>query len=190
MTLVRNLAAATLTFAALSALAQNIKPGLWEMQSKMKIGGMSDEQQKQMEAAQAQMAQQMAAMPAEQRKMIESMMSKQGVNIAPGKGGGMAIRMCMTKEMVERRELHAQRGNCSSKTSGISGNTMKVNFSCTDPVSSGEGTYTFDSPESYSMQMTITSQQEGKPHQMNMSSSGKWLGSDCGDIKPMVLPKN
>ena len=50
----------------------------------------------------AQMQQQMASMTPEQRKMMQDMMGKQGVGIGAGGPCGMSVKVCMTKEMVER----------------------------------------------------------------------------------------
>eukprot|EP01034_Spumella_vulgaris_P000504 gene504-674_t len=80
------MAGALLATACGLAAAQNIKPGLWEISSKM--GGNPE-----MDQAMAQMQQQMAAMPPEQRKMMQDMMAKQGVNMATGPGGTMLTKM-------------------------------------------------------------------------------------------------
>lgn len=168
---------------ATPAAAQNMKPGLWEVTNK--IGGSGDAGAK-MAAAQAQMQQQFAAMPPAQRKQMEEMMAKQGVNMGPGApGGGMAVRICITKDMAARNEPPAQEGNCKRDSVQRSGNTTKFKFTCTNPQSSGEGTVTLNNPESYTMKMNMSRQVGGKPEQMNMDAQGKWLGSDCGNIKPV-----
>ena len=41
----------------------------------------------------------------------------------------------------------------------------------------------------YTMKIKINTPQQGKPVTITTDSSGKWLGADCGNIKPMVLPK-
>jgi hypothetical protein len=174
-----HLAAAALAVCACTAGAQSLKPGLWEVNQKMDMGGAQDPRM-------AQMQQQMANMPPEQRKAMEAAMAKQGVKMGPG--GGMNIQMCLTKEMVERNELPAQRGDCKTTQQPRSGNTMKMAFSCSNPPSSGEGEVTFASPEAYSMKMTVTTQVQGKPEKMKMDAAGKWLKADCGDVKP-VLPR-
>ena len=65
---------------------------------------------------------------------------------------------------------------------------MKFAVACTKPPSTGEGQVTFTSPEAYSMKMVVTSESRGKPEKMNMEGGGKWLGADCGNIKPMAPP--
>jgi hypothetical protein len=175
--------AAVLAAFSCAAAAQSLKPGLWEINQKMEMGGAQD-------PGMAQMQQQMANMPPEQRKMMEAAMAKQGVKVGPGgAGGGMSIQMCMTKEMAERNDVPAQRGDCKTTQQSRNGNTMKMAFTCSNPPSSGEGLVTFASPEAYTMKMAITTQAQGKPEKMNMDASGKWLKPDCGNIKPIVPGK-
>jgi hypothetical protein len=125
---------------ALPAAAQSMKPGLWEMQQKM--GG-----NPQMDQAMAEMQKQLAAMSPEQRKQMEGMMAGRGVQVAPGAGGAMAVKVCMTKEMAERNEVPASQGDCKTTQQSRSGNTIKMAFACTKPPSSGESQVTLVSNE-------------------------------------------
>ncbi len=167
-----------------AASAQSIKPGLWEMQHKM--GG-----NPQMDQAMAQMQKQMAAMTPAQRKQMEAMMGQQGVSMpSPGTGGGMAMKVCITPEMAARSELPSQsEGQCTSKVTSRSGNTLKMAFTCQNPPSSGEGTYTFSGDTAYTMKMVMTTTRQGKPESMTMDGQGKWLSADCGAVKPVQPPK-
>jgi hypothetical protein len=87
----------------------------------------------------------------------------------------------MTKEMVERNHMPSQQGDCKHTYSQRSGNTMKFAFVCTKPPSSGEGQITFASPEAYQTRMSTTS----GANKMDMQSSGRWLSTDCGAVKPL-----
>ncbi|ROZ78690.1 DUF3617 domain-containing protein [Ramlibacter sp. WS9] len=166
-----------------TANAQNLKPGLWEITNKMQTAG------GQMEQQMADMQKQMAAMPPEQRKMMEEMMAQRGMKMGGGAGGGMAIKICLTKEMVEKNELPAQQGDCKTTQQSRTGNSMKMAFACTNPPSSGEGHVVFTSPEAYHSKMVITTAVQGKPEKITSEGNGKWLGADCGTIKPMMPPK-
>ena len=149
-----------------------------------------DKQFAKMQEQMVKMNEQMAKMSPDQRKQVEEMMGKNGAKAGSGApGGGMSVRICMTKEMVERNELPAQQGDCKTTQQSRSGNTMKMAFSCTKPPSSGEGQVTFVSPEAYTSKMVMTSMASGKPQKIDMEGSGKWLGADCGSIKPIALPK-
>lgn len=167
-----------------SVYAQSIKPGLWDMQHKM--GGSP-----QMDQAMAQMQKQMAGMSPAQRKQMEVMMGKQGVTMpTPGAGGGMATRICISPEMAARSEMPSQNeGECTSTVTSRSGNTLKMNYICKNPPSTGEGTYTFSGDTAYTMKMVMNTTRKGKPETMTMEGQGKWLAADCGSVKPMALPK-
>lgn len=167
-----------------AAWAQTMKPGLWEITNQMQGA-----QGSQTAVAMAEMQKQLASMPPDQRKMMEEMMAKQGVQMGKATGGGMAVKVCMTKEMVERNEVAQQQDGCTHTTSPRSGNTMKFAFVCTKPPSRGDGQVTFVSPEAYSMQMKAMTTVKGKEETMDMQAQGKWLGTDCGNVKPLGAPK-
>ena len=178
------LACATL-LASLAAHAQNMKPGLWEITNQMQgtPGSKAD-------AAMAQMQKQMASMSPEQRKMVEDMMAKKGMQMSAAPGGGMAVKVCISPEMAARNEVAPQQqGSCTHTASPRSGKTQKFSFVCTQPPSRGEGEVTLTSPEAYAMKMTTTATVKGKEETMDMQAQGKWLGSDCGSVKPLVAPK-
>ena len=158
-------AAAALAAACLPAAAQSLKPGLWEMHNKM--GG-----NPQMDKAMADMQKQMAAMPPEQRKQMEAMMGKQGMQMAPGKGGGMAMKVCMTKEQTERNEVPMQDG-CKITSLQRNGNTTKMAYSCANPPSTGEGEFTLQSPEAHTSKMTVKAVVNGKTETTTMAISSR-----------------
>jgi hypothetical protein len=179
------LVAAILASASLAAGAQSLKPGLWEINSRMQgsAGG-------QMEAQMAQMQKQMAAMPPEQRKMMEDMMAQRGMKPgAASSGGGMAMQMCMTKEMVERNQLPVQRGDCAMTSQSRTRTSLTVAFASANPPSTGEGEFTFASPEAYTSKVVVNTQVQGKPEKVTMEGSGKWLSADCGNLKPITPAK-
>ena len=181
MTKLRFALAAVVAATVLPAGAQSLKPGLWEVTNKMQSGS------GQMENAMSQMQKQMASMPPDQRKMIEEQMAKSGVKMgAAGPAGGMSVQVCMTKEMTEKNEVPAQKGDCKTTSQGRVGNTMKMAFACTNPPSSGDGQVTFSSPEAYATKMAINTQVDGKAEKINMEGSGKWLSADCGNVKPLA----
>lgn len=181
-----NLALVVLAIAATAitstASAQELKPGLWEVTSTMTSAS------GELEKANAQMQKELAGMPAEQRKMMEDMMAKQGVKMGAGGPGEMISKTCMTAEMIERNEIPVQQGKCKTTAKPRSGNTTKMSFVCTDPPSSGEGQLTIASPVAYTSKLVVRTTAQGKPETMNMDASGKWLGADCGSIKPMASP--
>lgn len=189
MRLLLGVAACVLAASTGYASAQAMKPGLWEIGTKM-MGGSGE-----MADAMAQAQKQMDSMPPEQRKMMQDMMAKRGMQIGSNSSGGMSIKICMTQEMVDRNQMTLRQSggthsDCTQSNSPRSGNTMQFSFVCTKPPSSGEGQFTFTSPEAYSMKMTSTHMVKGHPEKMDMQTDGHWLGSDCGNVKPLEIPKN
>ena len=166
-----------LALGASAAAAQTMKPGLWESTSK--VGGNPE-----LDKMMARMQKQMAGMPPEQRKQMESTMG--GAQMG---AGGMTTKSCVTQEMIDRGLLqHEQQGSCKTTLGKKSATDMTMDFSCTDPVSSGQAVYTFQGDKAYTMNMHITSNAKGAPGVTTMESSGKWMGGDCGAIKPIAVP--
>ncbi|MES2414152.1 MAG: DUF3617 domain-containing protein [Pseudomonadota bacterium] len=174
---------AGLALAALPMRAQTMRPGLWEASNK--LGG-SPETGK----AMAQMQQQMAAMPPAQRKAMEEMLAKQGVGMGTTTAQGMVLKMCITKEMAERNQLPVQQqGSCITTTTEKSRTGMRIQFTCTNPPSKGDGRFTFAGDTAYTMKMKVTGTGQGTAKTTTVDTSAKWLAADCGAIKPMVMPK-
>lgn len=167
----------------LSATAQTLKPGLWQIANRLQ-GGSID-----MERATQQMEQQMAKMKPEQRRMMEEMLAKQGIRPGPGGLSLASAQTCLTKEMVERNEMPAQQGECKTTQHQRSGNTVKIAYTCSKPPSSGEGTLVIHSPEAYTMKMAITRKGAAKAETVHMDVTGKWLKADCGNVKPIRPPQ-
>lgn len=172
-------------FTALPCAAQTMRPGLWQINNK--ITSQNSQLAQQMKAMQKQIA----SMPPEQRKMMEEMLSKQaGVNLPTMQDGGMLVKVCVTKEMVAHNQLPVQQtGNCTHQRTPLIGKQMKMSFTCTNPDSRGEGSATFLSETAYNMTMNMTANMNGKQETTSMAASGSWLGPDCGNIKPVVMPK-
>jgi hypothetical protein len=64
---------------------------------------------------------------------------------------------------------------------------MKMSFVCTNPPSSGEGVYTFRGDTGYDMAMRVKTVNEGKPMNMTMDGTGRWLSADCGKVRPVPM---
>jgi hypothetical protein len=165
---------------ALPAAAQTatLKPGLWELTNR--VATASPETMAAMAAAQ----QQMANMPPEQRQMMEQMMARHGVTMNLAEGGGVKLTYCLTKEMAEKQELPSgQPGQCTTTRTPVPGG-MNVSFNCSKPPSSGNGQVIFNGNTGYSMKMNVNSTAAGKPQNMLVEGTGRWLSADCGAAKP------
>ena len=173
-------AAMALVITALPAAAQTQAPGLWEHAFSMKSAG------GEMEKAMAEMKKQLDAMPPDQRQQMEQMMASRGVKMG---AQGSSVKFCLTKEQAARPAEPRVNENCTQQVEQRSGNTVKFKFECTKPEpSSGEGEMTFQGDKAYSGKTNMTTQVKGKPQQMSMEMTGKWLAADCGDVKPRAMP--
>lgn len=178
--------AAVLTLAALgSAYAQPnaMKAGLWESRtSKMLVDG--KDMVPQMKAAAEQMRQQLAKMPADQRKLIEAQMAARGGN------DPSVQRMCVSAEMAKRdqpmvpRPPHAE---CADPKLTRSGNRTEFELSCKQPdgTMTGKGETVVSGDTITSKVETVTVHKTGTKRTLVAESSMRYLGSDCGDIKPL-----
>ncbi|MBL8472371.1 MAG: DUF3617 domain-containing protein [Rhodocyclaceae bacterium] len=150
----------------LSAQAETMKPGLWEISVSSDMGG----------------GHAMPAIPPEQ--LAE--MQKRGIKLPPMAGGQpMLTRHCVSKEQAERGEPPQPRDDARMKCERTDlrheGNTVKWKMHCTGEREAwGEGFVTYAGATAYSgnMQITVKDAAHGNMT-MNQKYSGKWLGADC-----------
>jgi len=169
--------------AALPAAAQTMKPGLWAMSNKMTSNDPALGQ------AMSAMQEHMANMSPEQRQQMQSMMQQHGVQLDIGAGGALQTKICMTREMAERKEFPVQQGDCRQTFTQQSPTRGHIAFTCTKPRVSGEGDLTTDNDTSYRAHMKIRREEEGRNQVVDMDVTGKWLAADCGNIRPVTIPR-
>lgn len=164
--------------APLQVQAQNMKPGLWEIKQKPQLDP-------QHQAQMAQMQKQMAAMAPEQRKMMEQMMSQRGIQMDMSGGGAITIKTCISKEQAERNTPPVtDKGKCTYDTQR-SGNMIRTKFSCKEPASDGEAEVTLKGSDGYTNKVTVRHQRNGRVETTVIDGEARWLGSDCGTLKPI-----
>lgn len=157
-----------------------IKPGLWEVHSEgQTLNG------KPMPDMSARVREQMQRMPPQMREQMAAQMKARGVQLSPDGSG--AVRMCLTKEMLDQQRWQQTERRCQNASLSHSGNVWRWQVKCTQPPSEGEGETTIESPESYVTHMHMKMQHDGHPQDMTMTHRGKWLGANCGDVQPMPL---
>jgi Protein of unknown function (DUF3617) len=184
----RTLAAAA-GLAAVQVLAGGIglKPGLWETHVTKSVMDGRD-MSAQIAAASAQMQQAMANMTPEQRARMEAAMKDRG---APSGGGLGSTKMCITPEQAAQDKPFVDREGCQPTTVNRSGNHSTFEFSCTrnGTTTSGKGEATAGGETiSTVVDMTIK-RANGDTHTVHSESAMKYLGADCGDVKPLTPPK-
>lgn len=167
------------------ALAQTppIKPGLWEMkQLHLEVDGKPMPTMDQMAP---QMAQQMAQMPPEMRKQMEAQMKAQGLAL----GGGGAIRTCISAAMLKQNQWgQAQQGqqDCKMDVLERSGSSWRWKVQCR--AGQGEGSTVFSGDAGYTSDMHWRGTAKGQPQSMKTKVQARWLGADCGGMKPLATP--
>ena len=175
--------ACVLALSGAAALAQqpHIRPGLWEETMKIK----TDDPRA--NAAMEQMQQRLAAMTPEQRAQMEKMMGGHGMAMGPG---GNTVRVCVTKEQIARGFHPEDRGHCSRSKVSSSGGVTSFEFACQGERDSvtGHGTFTEmgDSTFAVATVADVVSQKTSRHVESNIA--GKFVSSDCGDVKPMDVP--
>lgn len=154
--------------------AAAIKPGLWQVDSKMASPDAATDN------AMSMVLQQLGNLPPDQRKQLESMAASRGMAMPTvGADGAVRVTACVTPDMAARRQIPTgQPGDCKSNNRDIAGG-MHVSFTCANPKSSGEGKVMFAGDQAFNMQLAVTTSARGTPEQVNVTSNGKWLGASC-----------
>ncbi len=155
--------------------APAMRSGVWESTTTIKT------QSGQMEKAMAQMEQQLASLPPEQRKMMEQNMASYGVAKTAKPN---TYRICITPENAQRSYLPPSQGEqCSYKILKQTPKTLHFSYLCKGShSSSGEGEYTFIGDTSYTGKLTSKTTVEGRTETIQMNISGKWISNDCKEL--------
>lgn len=174
LTLLACAALASYAHASAPAPAPVIKPGLWQIDNQMSSSDAATNN------AMSMVLQQLGNLPPDQRKNLEAMAASNGVAMPTvGADGAVRVTACVTPAMAARQQIPTgQPGNCQSNNVPVAGG-MNVAFSCTNPKSSGTGKVVFNGDQAFNMQLNVTTSARGTPEQVNVASSGKWLGSTC-----------
>ena len=156
----------------------DVKPGLWQTTTKTEMGGMPA-----MPAMPQIPEETLSKMPPEQRARIEAMMKGRGA----ASNGGTVTKSCLTREMIsDGPNFGEMQKNCTRKIVSSSSGKMQIHVECAMNDAKSEGDITVERLDSEhakgNMVMKVT--QAGHPMDMKMSFDTKWLGSDCGDVKP------
>ncbi len=164
-----------LASASLFAGPPNIEPGLWEY--KVDISSKSGA----VEAAMAQAKLMMAALPPEQRAMMEQAMASRGMQVDLG---NQSFKSCLTKADIEQMKLPNVDKNCEQSLTQASANTYNMTMKCTgNPPMQGQGTFVVDSRKAMHGTITMDTTMQGQPEQMTIEQKGRWLSAGCATAK-------
>jgi hypothetical protein len=146
--------------------ASPMSPGLWE------ITIQSDQMRQQP---------QMSPQQAEQ-------MRKMGITVPETRNGGMVMKVCYTKELLEKSAIPASQNEHECKPTNMSrnGNSFTSEVVCNGPNMKGTGTSSGTmSNTSYQITTSFTGTMGGQPANHKSQMSGNYLGADCGNVKPI-----
>jgi len=166
------------------ALAQspviNVRTGLWEVTSERTSQGMP-----QMPKTMPQLPPEvLAAMPPAQRKQIENAMKTTRSNI----GGSSVKKSCVTRETLARGLTLGEKSDSSCKRTVRTQSPSKWEMQeiCTDARGQHVVHVRYEAPTPATINGTvnITMNEGGRKMSMKNVMHGRWIGPDCGDVKP------
>lgn len=168
-----------MTPAAAQAPAIDVKTGLWEVSSTQSSAGMPE-----MPAVPQLPPEVLAAMPPSQRERIEAAMKA-----ARGQSGGTRVtKFCLTREALQRGpDFGAEtRPSCKRTIRTRSRTAWEMQETCTER--GGRQTihvrYQAPSPDTMQGTVEIAMNDGGRQMTMRQDMRGRWLGANCGDVKP------
>jgi len=190
---------ATVLPAQAEPIKVDMKAGLWENTVTWDADSANEMQMlqnDQMKVAMEQMKEQFANMPPEQRKQMEAIMAQSGMQLSEEgvsfnndqvqiSSSGSNVKTCITQAEIDRGELPDDVDGCTSTIKKISATRFKSTYVCSgEEQTTGESEVHFHSPKHYSGTGKMVHMRDGQKHAMAFTMEGKWLGSNCGDIKP------
>jgi hypothetical protein len=165
-----------------------LKPGLWESRIVKHVMDGRD-MTAQMAGAMSQMQTNLSRLPPEKRAQMEAMMKEHGALTAGTEG---TTKMCISPEMAARdKPMVDPEGRCQPAKISQSGNHTTFEFNCNNngTVMTGKGESTAAGDVITGRVDISTKKANGETHVMHNETEMKFLGADCGDVKPMSLPK-
>ena len=190
--LVGSAALAALLAIASAAGAQSLpRPelGLWETRTTILLDGKNPFADRR-----SQQAEQLKKLPPEQRRQIEAALPPLG-------GKDDVHRECIDAKAQKvwadphalLREMEKDSPQCRFQLVKLSGSSMQLKGRCQDPDGfTGDltGGFTMQGGKTWTMSylgkgtMAGDGGQAPKPTEMRLEGSGRWIGANCGDVKP------
>ncbi|HEU0230548.1 MAG TPA: DUF3617 domain-containing protein [Burkholderiaceae bacterium] len=164
---------AALSFGASQAqAADRMAPGLWEM------------------TAQSDALKGLPVIPPEQLAKLRAL----GIQIPQIANGSATTHTCITPEMARRADMAPAAGaskmGCSAHNVRFDGNRFSADLVCDNDRAKGRGKVsgTFSGNKAFTADIQFTGTVQGVPVNQQGTASGRWLGNDCGSVKPLNLP--
>jgi hypothetical protein len=150
----------------------NMRPGLWEITTASDLLWLAPQ------------------ISPDEMQNLKNLAEQYGVDMPQIQMGEATSKACITQEMAEQQQLpvfyQAELG-CNTKNATRSGNNYIIEFVCSSPQLTGNGTAegTFTSPESFSGRTQFGGMAQGIPVNEHADISGRWINSSCGTVKPL-----
>lgn len=148
-----------------------IKSGLWQVHIDREVDG-----QKMPDASER-----LKNMSPEKRAQFEAMMKQHGVAT-----GGAANQVCYTRETLEHSPWADIQTDCKPTFSTRTSAAWKWHTTCPKSGYESDGEAIFTDSENYTVKFTSVSKMGDKVRNSSTTMTGKWLSSDCGDLKPLT----
>lgn len=163
-----------LVAAACGAEAQTvppIKPGLWQIHTEREVNG-----QKVPDASER-----LKNLSPEKRAQYEAMMKRSGL----GTGAGGERQVCYSREGLEKSPWTEQTTGCKVDFTTRTASLWKWHTSCPKLGVEADGETDFPDHEHYTVISASKSKIGDTVRESRTTMTGKWMGADCGDLKPL-----
>lgn len=189
------------------ALAQEIKPGLYQVTVKDSnnreankrllaqredLARVSSEDRKKLADLDAKMEKMMAGMSPAERKKMEALMARTGAtkvmqdrDTTINKDGSTSLKVCYTKERIEQRNMVMQHNACKHSNGPLTGGVMKLSYACTSPASKGEGELRMLGPSAFTVKLKMVSSNPGRKDTIDLESTATFVSADCGKVRTL-----
>ena len=149
-----------------------MKPGLWEMTTTSYLLSLA------------------AQIPPDQMENINQLAKEYGFEMPAIQNGAVKSNACITPEMASKKIMPSsfqEQAGCTVNKATQNGNSYRVEFVCKNPQLDGSGVAegTFINTENFTGQTVFNGTVQGSPIKEQANMSGKWLGANCGDTKPL-----
>jgi len=158
------IAAAALLATGAMAAPPGGKPGLWDITTKMDMGGV------------AMQMPDMSSMPPEVQARLKSM------NIRPS-NDGIRTQQCISQADMDRQEPPMPDKTCKILRSSHTGNSYTAEVACKgDFNGTGQMKFVYLSPERFSGVTKMKGVAHGQPMATTINFDGKWLSASCPKV--------
>jgi hypothetical protein len=124
-------------------------------------------------------------LPPQVRAQMQKQMQAQGIEL----GAGGSVKHCISADMLKRQDWGQAQGGCQITTQSHEGNTWRWQGRCQQPPGQMQGSTRFNGDTAYLSEVKMTTQRGGKTQVMQSRVEARWLGADCGAVRPLQPPK-